>query len=297
MKFYRYLALFLLVNSLVVPNLQAQDLTDGIKSWFGYSVNVNIGKRFKGKFAQLYSVDLPDARFGFMQTDVTLAYKLTGRHYLQIEFSSAQYPWRSRHINFGFSNNPLGLTSYQRLTLNYNVSHKLLKKNNHLKLKHYAVAQLFFPQPEKHRVRFIYTLRIYYANKKWPWRISPYLASSLYYYLGGRPIIYYNNEGQITGYNSPNGYHRFRVKTGFSFRPFKNVLFNCTLYVIFQWEFNTGIFPNTDINYKRPISLDNVSYPFNPTSIKTQQPFNNYTAIGLHLSYRIKVALKKKNAR
>lgn len=286
---YLLFLLFLLSFS-----LSAQDLSNDIKSWAGYGISVKIGKRFKVKVTQLFSIDLTNSRFGFAQSDLILAYKLAPRNYIQLEYSNSQYRWFDRLKTLGLSKNVLGLVSYQRFTLSYNVSHRLLKNNKFLKLKHYVSAQVFFPRPIKHRMRFIYTARLYYSNPKWPLKIKPYFSSTLQYYLGGRPIAYYNQEGEVVAYNSPNGFHRVRIKTGSSFSPFKKIPLTVTLYAIFQWEFNTNLFPYTSINYKKPAPLDNISYPFEPINTKAIMPFNNYITIGLHLSYTIKIKPKKK---
>ncbi|MFK7797151.1 MAG: hypothetical protein AB8E82_06830 [Aureispira sp.] len=274
--------------------LSAQDLTDDVKTWFGYGIGVKIGKRFKVKVGQLYSLDITTFRFGFAQTDVVLAYKLASKHYLQLEYSNSQYRFFDGLQQVGFSENLLGLISYQRFTLAYNTSHQLLKNNKFFKLKHYVSAQVFFPQPVKHRVRFIYTARLYYYNPKWSLKIKPYFATSLHYYLGGRPIAYHNELGDIVAYNAPNGFHRIRTKTGASIKPFKKVPLSITLYLIAQWEFNLNIIPYTGINYKKPEPLNQISYPFEPLDRDIIMPFNNYITLGLHLSYTFKVKLKKK---
>lgn len=275
-------------------NLSAQDLTNDVKSWLGYSLNIKVGKRFKAKVGQLYSFDINSSRFGFAQTNFVFVYKLATRNYLQLEYSNSQYRWYSYLRKLGFSENVLGLVGYQRLTLNYNGNHNLFKNNKCFRLKHSVSAQFFFPQPVKHRIRFVYTARLYYSNPKWPLKIKPFFANSLHYYLGGRPITYYNNQGRIIAYNSPDGFHRIRLKTGSSLAPLKKVPFTITLYIVFQWEFNNYLFPNRSLNYKKPATLTNISYPFKPLPINTKLPFNNYISIGLHLSYTIKVKIKKK---
>lgn len=275
-------------------NLVAQDLTDDLKTWMGYSLGVKIGKRFKVKIGQLYSVDVTTYRFGFAQSDFSASYKLAPRNYLELEYSNSQYRWFTRLEELGFSQNLLGLVDFQRFTLTYNVSHRLFKKNRLFKLKHYVSAQVFFPQPVKHRVRFVYTTRLYYSNPKWPLKIRPYLANTLHYYLGGRPIAYHDEQGSIVAYNSPDGFHRIRIKTGSSFAPVKTIPLTVTFYIIFQWEFNNNIFPNRGLNYTKPAPLDNINYPFEPLSVQTQLPFNNYITIGLHLSYTLKIKIKKK---
>lgn len=295
MPIHKRYCLLLCISLLSITTLLGQDLTNDTKTWFGYAVNLSIGKRFKGKVSQLYSIDLRNIlRLGFTQTDVMVAYKVMSRHYLQFEFSNAQYPWGSNFERLGRLNNALNLVGYQRLTLNYNFSHRLLKKNKKLKLKHYIIAQVFFPQPEKHRARFIYSFRLYYSDKKWFWRMSPYISSSVYYYLGGNPIAYYNEVGDVLAYQAPNGFHRFRIKTGVSFKPLKKTPLTITLYGIMQWEFNLNLFPYTQMNYRRPVPISSIRYPYEPNSTITEQPFNNYTTIGVQISYRIRIRLKRK---
>ncbi len=295
MNYYRKIGLSLLLGLLILSSTNAQDVTDDPKTWFGYGIKVAIGKRIKINVGQLYSVNLPEFTLGFMQTDIMVAYKIYGKHYIKFDFSNSQYRRSSVHTRLGFSENILNWVGFQRFTLRYDYGHRLIPNNKNLNFKHKVLAQVFFPRAEKHRARFIYTARLYYTDKRWPWRISPYLAFSLQYYLGGVPIVYYNEQGDVIAYNSPDGFHRFRFKTGFSLRPLKKHPLTCTFYVIWQWEFNNGLFPNRELNYTRPpMSIDNISHPYDPSLSRIQQPFNNYIAVGLHVSYTINVKLKKK---
>lgn len=274
--------------------LKSQDLSNETKNWINYNINIDIGKNFKAGFTQLYSFDLPSYKLGFQQTDFSLSYKLLGVHWLHLEYSFSNYPWQSNFNELGLQKGLFDLGTFHRVNLFYNFSHPLSKKIPQLKLSHEIEAQVFFPSPEKHRARINYNTTLRYSNSKWPWRFSPYIGSSFYCYLGGRPVEYYDNEGNLIASNAPNGIHRFRLKTGFTVRPFKKQPISFTLYFIQQWEFNLPI-PYTELNYKPQIDISQIQYPFNPSDFKTQQPFNNYFTFGLSITYRIKIKLPQKN--
>lgn len=290
MKLKFLIILFLLCK---LSGIYGQDLVLGAKNWYIYNVGLDVGKNIKTKFTQLYSVDLPDYRLGFVQTDILFAYRIFGKQFIKFEYSLGNYRWSPSLIAQGLRQDILNMVSFNRLNLNYEISHGLIKNIKNLNLSHEIEAQVFFPQPEKHRTRFVYNTTLRYAIKKSKTNISANIGTSIFYYLGGRPIGIYDELGNLTSNSSTNGIHRFRIKGGVSVKPYKKIPFTLTLFAIQQWEFNTRLFPNSRLNYTRTIPISSIQYPFNPADFNTAQPFNNYFTLGLSVSYIFKLKKPK----
>jgi hypothetical protein len=291
MKLKFLVVLFLLFN---LTGIYAQDLVLGAKNWYIYNVGLDVGKNIKTKFTQLYSVDLPDYRLGFVQTDILFAYRIFGKQFIKFEYSLGNYRWSPSLIVQGLRQDILNMVSFNRLNLMYDISHPVIPKIKGLNLTHEIEAQVYFPQPEKHRTRFVYNTTLRYSIKKSKTNISANIGTSIFYYLGGRPIGIYDELGNLTSNSSTNGIHRFRVKGGLSIKPYKKIPFTLSLFALQQWEFNTRLFPNSRLNYTRTIPINSIQYPFNPADFNTAQPFNNYFAMGLSASYTFKFKKKSK---
>jgi len=119
------------------------------------------------------------------------------------------------------------------------------------RIYHSLTTEWHFPRPSKFRFRTYYTFSIDYRNKKIPLKIRPYLALSLYHYLDGRPLQYYDEatETKIEKV-APNGLHAARWRYGIRLRPIKQI--TISLYWLQQKEFNTRLFGGRDINSLNP---------------------------------------------
>jgi hypothetical protein len=289
------LALLFLILTINISIIGGQDLALGAKNWYIYNIGLDIGKNIKTKFTQLYSLDLPDYKLGFVQTDVLFAYRIFGKQYLKFEYSLGNYRWGPSLIEQGLRQDIFKTVSFNRLNLNYEITHGLSKKVKNLTLAHDVEAQVYFPQPEKHRARIVYNTTLRYSYKKSNTNLIAYIGTGMFYYLGGRPITYYNEDGTIAAHKAPNGLHRFRVKGGITLKPYKKIPFTLTVFAIQQWEFNSGLFPYSRLNYSRPIPISSISYPFNPADYNIVQPFNNYFTVGLSVNYIFKISGSKKD--
>lgn len=106
-------------------------------------------------------------------------------------------------------------------------------------------------------------------------RFSPFSSVQLYYNIGGDPITQYNTEGTKSGKYEAYGWHRARVKAGFSVRWRKNL--STWTYVMRQQEFNL---PNA-VRYYHQINV------VNPRTGNITREFNNYWVLGIGLAYEI----------
>ncbi|MDC8005274.1 hypothetical protein POV27_14525 [Aureisphaera galaxeae] len=143
-----------------------------------------------------------------------------------------------------------------------------------LPLRNRITAEGFFPTFNKYQYRFVYYIKLNFKNDFLPLRATPYINYQLYYYLGGNPLDYYDEDGEtLLASNPPNGFHRYRIGAGIRFRAERGLY--VTLYYIWQEEFNTTFQDFRQINILNR----------NQTSIR--YPFNDYQVLGVSVSYTI----------
>ena len=174
---------------------------------------------------------------------------------------------------------PFGTITFHKFSTG--ITHKFKYRDLPFRFKQDLVAQYFTPKLEKYQFRFLYKFKTTYVNKNLPLNLRPFAQLFLYYYHGGTPIFYFDDEGEEDRYASPNGLHRFRIKSGVSFKPFeKHKFFSVVLYYALNKEFNIDGLGN-ELNHKRPIDAED---PGRFRQI-TDVPFNNYSILGFQLNF------------
>ena len=167
---------------------------------------------------------------------------------------------------------------------NYHRAHANISNQwewGHLKMGNRIQIEKYFPTLQKFGARGVITNKISYYKKNWV--VRPYIRNQVYYYQGGSPITYWiledgedNQEPTYTSEeNSPDGWHRYRFTAGARIK-LKTRLY-LTAFFTRQIEFNTGWSPYTELNV------------YNQSQTRIKRPFNNYSLIGLSLSYTIKL--------
>ncbi len=208
-------------------SMSSQDLSKNLKIWSGASVSYHLNENLKAKFSQLFALNVAPVNYSFSQTKLALSYKIKRRMYLEGGYVRGLFKnsnsLRSQGASSGFFNTLV----VDRLYGNYSYKHDIVKR---LTLKHKIEIQYFFANLLKYKSRSIYSARIGYNVKNSS--LTPYLEGMFYYYSGG---------------NISNGFKRFRLKPGFSFKPFKDSSMGISFYYIFNNEFNTN--PLLDNDY------------------------------------------------
>ncbi len=260
----------------------SQDLFLGNKLWYSAYIYKKINKKIYTDAYILNGYNVNNHSFSFLQIDFAINYKFDKKQTVYVGYSPSIYQWiPSYSIKYGSSISPLGTVYFSRLFTGYKYRVKLFKG---LRLKNDLGAQFYFPRLEKYQFRFTYKAKFYWYDKNWPLKISPFTQLSLYYYLNGIPAIYYNDNGEFAGYKSPNGLHRYRLKLGFSIKPFKQYKkISLVMYYAIQREFNISGLGN-DLNVTKPGSANDIVYPFTPQTSKVRYPFNGFDILGFQIN-------------
>jgi hypothetical protein len=107
------------------------------------------------------------------------------------------------------------------------------------------------PRASNFRFRFLIDHKLYFKNKWMPLKATPYMAHRIFWFLGGKPLQYWNGlEKHVK--QAPNDLHRYRMTAGVRAKATKYVSLN--LFYVFQKEFNVGWAPYREINVRNPIS-------------------------------------------
>lgn len=130
----------------------------------------------------------------------------------------------------------------------------------------------------RYRYRVIYMTRLATKKRLEFLRLSPSVAYSLYYNIGGNEIQYFDKTGDPVTRQTPDGFHRGRLFLNLNSRISKNL--SLTLYYMMQREFNLL----SDDYHKMNI--------VNPVTGKVSRPFDDYNVIGTTLTFNFDIYKK-----
>ncbi len=275
-KIVKRSVLSLLLIFLVFSQLTAQDLSGEKKFEYSSYLYFKVNKKIYIDNFNLMCFDSRRHIFNFMQNDLTFNYKVTKTFILM--FGDAIYinNWSPQYLKAYRNQISLGAIYFHRPTIGAKYKFNFTKR---LELEENVTFQYFTPSMEKYHSRITLGSKLSYDNRKWPLEFEPFAQMILYYYLNGEPINYYNSEGGLDGYYSPNGLHRYRYRLGFKIKPVKAwKKFDLMLYVAGQKEFNLPGLGGHNINYTTPTKdlADKQS---------TSLPFNDYSILGFQLNH------------
>lgn len=257
--------LYIIISLSICNSLSAQDLAPGFKSWATLGLDMRVSKKSSIAISNLTSIDNRSFTLGFMQTNAEMKVRLNNRF----------------AINGGYKLSIFGIPGnirlYHRVFVAPSIKHDLGIGT----MSHTVNSEFHFPALRKYKYRLIYTIRYGVKLKFLPWKGKLYAKGELYYYLGGRPINYYSDNGDFIAKNSPNDFHRYRTGLGLRMKPSRNL--RLSVYYMWQQEINSGLNPTRNINV--PNSGGN----------KIQLPFNNYSVVGVFLGYRLDLRKKRNN--
>ncbi len=240
-----------------MPSLQAQDLPPGFKTYYNLGMDMRLSKRWTARVKQLYGFEIDSS------------------YYLKLLLNTASFEYRpSKNTRVEVAYRPMYFRGNTRFLWYHRIS---LKASQRLRLdkfswKNSLTAEWFFPIQPKYEYRFILASRLY-GPSVLPWKGKPYLQGQLYYYLNGKPLKYYDENGDWVVTQSPNDFHRYRISIGARFRPTRSL--RLSIYYTLQREFNTGLTQNRDINVP------------NRSGSKIRYAFNDYSVLGLSLTFKL----------
>ncbi len=268
-----------------LQNVFSQDLLSGNKIWYSTYINYKLNKRLFIDAYLLNGFDAIPHSFSFNQNDFAINYKINKKQTAYFGYTQSFYKWQPYYDKYDKFISVFHTISFNRLFAGFKYKLNIF---SHFKMQNDIGAQYYLTQLEKYQIRFTDKAKIYWYNKNWPMKIVPSVQLSVYYYQSGIPLVYYNDLGNIISFKSPNGLHRYRVKFGFSFKPFKS--FNqlgIKLYYAIQREFNIKGFGN-DLNVIRPGTITDILYPYTPSPYGVKYPFNNFKIFGVQINFILK---------
>lgn len=135
----------------------------------------------------------------------------------------------------------------------------------------------------RYRNRIIYMTRLATKKRLEFLRLSPSVAYSLYYNIGGNEIQYFDKTGTPTTRQTPDGFHRGRLFLNLNSKISKNL--SLTLYYMMQREFNLF----SDDYHKMNI--------VNPGTGIVVRPFDDYNVVGTTLTFNFDIYKKNQKER
>lgn len=260
----------ILIMLLLIQISYAQDLSQDFKNWYITGVNLRLSKKTTLKGSRLNSYDIKGYRAGFNQSTLGIAQRINKKWEIGGAYALSNI------------NGSREKTTYHRLSL-----YASRRTNWHrFRMKNTAQVEKYFPIQPKFGARLVLTNKWSYVNKKWPLDISPYIKNQLYYYQGGKPIVYWLAEEDIETdveegedieesiEQAPNGWHRYRFSAGIRSKLSKQIALS--IFYTKQIEFNTGLAPYRELNV------------YNKSQTRRKRPFNNYSLIGMSLVFTLK---------
>jgi hypothetical protein len=142
-----------------------------------------------------------------------------------------------------------------------------------LKWSHSIQAEKHSAEEPRFDYRIIYNTRISLAKRMQFLKLSPSIAYSLFYNIGGVPIAHYDDAGNLTERSTPDGLHRYRLQLNLNSKI--NKILNVSVYYMLQNEFNLGSDETKYMNVK------------NPNTGRTSRRFDNFQVIGTSLNVNL----------
>ncbi len=260
----KYILLFILSLSILNINAQA-DETDALMFWHSIGMSSPMGEKMKFKLSLLNSLRMDRGEYNFLQPKVGFAFDVGRRQNIELGFKPIISLTRDQMFN-------------PRFYIAYNRSVKLntfFRMTNELTFEHNTQEYGKFKQ------RIYYDMGFYYRNLNLPLKLRPYTQMSLYYYLNGRPLQYYDNEGIPTEELKPNGLHALRYNLGVKIYP-TNVI-SMSFNYKGQREFNIG--------NKRNINS------LNPNTGSIRRDFYHFNVVGVSIFFSLSKKKDKKKVK
>lgn len=272
----RFLVIILFTTAISTIGRCQVNATKGIKPFYNFYLYKKINFRWSVSAFSLLAMKSYRHDFWLSQFNFGAKYRINRIYSVSAGYGIALYKYSSWWDNH-YSQNPnfLNTVGFHSLNLNLTRKDRLGKR---LALSNELILQHYLPKFEKYQTRFQYKIRFGYRKNDLPLALKPYVQGAVYYYLNGVPINYYDDNLNLIKVAAPNGFHRYRIKIGTSFRPIAGLkIIAVSLFFAINREFNINGIGN-DINTLR-ISNSGRFY--------TSYQFNNYNISGMQVNFLI----------
>jgi len=287
-QFFRKGGLWILV-AMASHSGNAQDVIESTPKATAFSQRVWYRNYIRVKLHPKWSLDnsimfgLRDVkhRFSFVQIGVGGTYRFNRFWSTRLGYESTFFRyskfWRK---NYDMEPGVLNSVHFQSFGLNVKRTDNVGAR---FRLKQTVEGKFFTPRYQKFQTRLRYGVHFGYRKSNLPWRLRPFVSTSLYYYLGGQPVVVSaveevdeeEEESLIEEEVVPHGFHRVFSRAGFNFKPFKGKSApSITVYYAYNREFNF---------LGNPIHVEQFNEQMQVE--KVQLPFNNYGVLGVQLNW------------
>ncbi len=273
MRKFVYIVIVILTLPLVSHG-QEGDVTNEIKPFYSVYLNKKINYRWSVDIYSLAAMKSMSHDFWLAQFNLGAKYKINRFYTFGFGYGISLYKysiWWDSH----YPQKPNFLN-----TVTFHTISAEIRRNDNLgrslRLSNRLIVQQYIPRFEKYQTRIQYNVKLSYRRGNLPIALKPFVQGALYFYLNGEPISYYDDNFNLVEVAPPNGFHRYRVRFGTSFRPVpKYKKLSIVLYFALNREFNFS-WLGKDINVPNP--------PQNGV-IYTSYQFNNYNILGAQVNY------------
>ena len=260
--------------------------------WYKNYVSVKLHPKWSVDNALMLGLRDMKHTFSFAQIGVGGTYRFNKFWSTRLGYESTFF----RHSNWWRENYDL-LPGVLNSVHFQSVSLSLRRRDNvgnFFRVKQTVEGKFFTPRYQKFQTRLRYGVHFAYRKSNLPLRIRPFVSTSLYYYLGGEPVVFGPSENiemeleMEAGQNIeehlidseiqeviPNGFHRLFSRVGMNFKPLKAKLApSVTIYYAYNREFNLLGNPINVPLFGNDGQLEDI-----------QLPFNNYGVFGAQLNW------------
>lgn len=231
---------------------------NNFQNWNSVGAKIALSKKTALHISELGSF-LPSNNFqlNFTQTQIGLSYNVSKIFSLMGGDQLNYIPNSSRSLR-------------NRIFFRGSVNTKL---STVFKTEHALQVEFHDKNERNYSKRLIFINKVSLRTRFSPLHLQPSVSYWLYYNIGGRKIQYYDETGNVTALQTPDGFHRGRLFISLNSKINKTL--SLTVYYLNQQEFNLFTSANRNINF------------VNPTSGKIIRPYNNFNALGLSLQFLI----------
>ncbi|MGD1846058.1 MAG: hypothetical protein ACFB10_11750 [Salibacteraceae bacterium] len=275
----RPLITLLLCLSIPLVGMPQVEQAPGTRPFYSLYLHKKLNQRFSVDAFTLVGMRSTKQDFWLAQYQLGVNYRLNRLYSVSVGFGQSMYPYRNaswweRHYP-ELEPNSLNAATFN--TLNFRVKRDDWIGRS-LKLSNRVIVQHYFPKFEKYQTRLQLNTRLGYRRANLPLALKPFVQGAVFYYLNGVETDFYDEELEYDFTAPPDGWHRYRVRIGTSFRPIKDYRkLSLVVYYALNREFNLEALGGGQLNTPRPSQVSD--------RVFTNNPFNNYNIFGVQVNY------------
>ena len=254
---------------------QVDSGTPEVRPWYSIYINKKVNHQWSVDGFSLLAMRSMKQDFWLTQFSLGTNYRIDRFWTISLGYGHSRYKHTGRWWERNYPNLEPGIfntVAFHSLGVTLRRTDPIAQK---LRLSNRVAVIKYFPRFQKFGTRIQLTSQLNYVKRDLPFGIRPFVSGAIYYYIGGVPVNYYDEDFEIVNVASPDGFHRYRIRLGVNFRPVpSNRRLSMNMYYGINREFNGS---GNDLNFLRPSS--------NGERFFTTYPFNDYNILGVQVNY------------